>query len=170
MTGYEGKQRMNITMEVTKMFKVAFTDHRIQNLRDPVTVRAKIARFLSLQHEEHSDLMVISGGALGVDQLAAEEAQRQAIPVIFILPFPVSVISARWRSKDWEHLKALVTKATAAYQIQKGFSFDAYQLRNEAMANHCDLLCAVFSGLPGGTANCIRYAEEQGTNIHMTSP
>ena len=33
----------------------------------------------------------------------------------------------------------------------------AMQVRNEWMADHCDVLLALWNGTPGGTANCLRY-------------
>jgi len=153
------------------MFKIAFSGHRPQKLGNSIsTVRENIRQFLSDQFVLHPDLLVISGGALGVDQFAAEACISLRIPFVFILPFPVPVISARWPAAARSHLISLVNHAVRTYIIQREFSMSAYQLRNEAMVNHCDLLCTVFNGSPGGTANCVRYAQQVNKPVYTISP
>jgi O-acetyl-ADP-ribose deacetylase (regulator of RNase III) len=44
------------------------------------------------------------------------------------------------------------------------------QKRNEYMVNQCNELIAVFDGTQGGTANCVKYAEEKGKKIVTVNP
>ena len=149
-----------------EMFKISFTGHRPQKL--PVArYQSHVRQFLSAQLSLHPDLLVISGGALGVDQVAAEASLDLGIPFVFILPFPVDVMAARWPSSARKHLTFLISRAVHTYTVQRSFSMSGYQRRNEVMVDHCDLLCAVFDGSPGGTANCIRYAQDVSTEIHF---
>ena len=151
------------------LFKISFTGHRPGKL--PVSsYRSHVHQFLSSQLSIHPNLLVISGGALGVDQVAAEVSLDLGIPFVFILPFPVDVMSARWSSSARNHLLDLVSHAVHTYTVQRSFSMSGYQRRNEVMVDHCDLLCAVYDGSPGGTANCVRYARSSGKAIHFINP
>ena len=148
------------------LFKISFTGHRPQKL-SPSSYQSQVRQFLSSQLSLHPDLLVISGGALGVDQVAAEVSLDLGIPYVFILPFPVDVMSARWPSSARKHLLHLISHAVRTYTVQRSFSMSGYQRRNEVMVDHCDLLCAIFDGSPGGTANCIYYAQSIGKDIHF---
>lgn len=152
------------------MFKIAFTGHRPQKLNGKMeTVKLSIRSFLEQEQQKHEKLLVISGGALGVDQYAAEIARELNIPYVLILPFPVEVMAKKWNDESKEHLKGLIKGAVKTYVVQKTFSFEGYQRRNEAMVDHCDLLCAVWNGTKGGTKNCIDYAKEVGRKIKTIS-
>ena len=155
---------------MTTIYKIAFTGHRPQKLDNPTGTKRKISEFLAGEKEKHKRLLVISGGALGVDQYAAEAANALNIPYMLILPFPPKVMGAKWWANARDNLKKLIAGAVKTFVIQKAFSFQGYQDRNEAMVNHCNSLCAIFDGLPGGTANCVKYAESKGCNIHLIKP
>jgi len=152
------------------MFKITFTGHRPGKLRDISAVKSKIRQFLSAQLRAHPDLLVISGGALGVDQIAAEVCVELGIPFVFILPFPVPIFTARWNSSARVHLRYLISHAVQTFVVQSTFSMSGYQRRNEVMVRHCDLLCAVWNGFSGGTANTVRYAQSIGRKIHFIRP
>jgi len=154
------------------MFKIAFTGHRPNKLGGLSAVKLQIRQFLSKQLELHQnqDLLVISGGALGVDQLAAEVCVELGIPFVFILPFPVHIFTARWPSSSRAHLRSLISCAVRTYRVQHSFSMSGYQQRNQVMVDHCDLLCAVYNGSPGGTRNAIQYAQQVHKPIHFIRP
>lgn len=152
------------------MFKIAFTGHRPQKLNCKTEgIKQALYQFLEQQKEKHGKLIVISGGALGVDQYAAEIARELNIPYVMILPFPVQVMGKMWNNGTREHLKDIINGAVKTYVVQKTFSFEGYQRRNESMVDHCDLLCAVWNGTKGGTKNCIDYAKEVGRKIKTLS-
>jgi len=152
------------------MFKIAFTGHRPHKLRDANAVKSQVRQFLSRQLELHPDLLVISGGALGVDQLAAEVCVELGIPFVFVLPFPFRIFTARWNPSSRAHLRHLISHAVRTFVVQSNFSMSGYQRRNEVMVHHCDLLCAVWNGSSGGTANTVRYAQSVGREIHFIRP
>lgn len=147
---------------------IAFTGHR--QLRDSHFVKEKITEFLSEQLRLHSRVLVLSGGALGVDQLAAEVCVELNVPFIFILPFPFNIFTAKWPSEARAQLRRLASHAVRVYYVQREFSYSGYQRRNEILVSHCDILCAVYNGLPGGTANTIRYARAVGRPVHFITP
>lgn len=152
------------------MYKIAFTGHRPHKISDAKAIIARIRDFLEHQLSLHPDLLVISGGALGVDQYAAKICIDLDIPFKLILPFPVAVLTSRWSNNCREYLRYLMHHAEKTSYIQQEFSMAGYQRRNEVMVNHCNLLCAVFNGSSGGTANCINYARSVGTAIHIINP
>jgi hypothetical protein len=79
-------------------------------------------------------LLVVSGGAPGVDRLGERWAREHAIPVRRYLP-------------TW-------------YDEQKRFIPSAGFSRNEEMCRNADALVAVWDGKSPGTKHCIRYAEK----------
>ena len=152
------------------MFKIAFTGHRPGKLRDISAVKSHVRQFLSAQLRAHPDLLVISGGALGVDQLAAEVCVELGIPFVFVLPFPFRIFTARWNPSSRAHLRHLISHAVRTFVVQSTFSMSGYQRRNEVMVRHCDLLCTVWNGSSGGTANTVGYAQSVGREIHFIRP
>jgi len=147
------------------MFIISFSGHRPHKLQNLGDVRSAIRKFLLEQQELHPDLTVCSGGALGVDQFAAEISDELRIPFVLALPFPVDVMTAKWRTADREHLRTLISKAVKTFVVQKIFSMSGYQRRNEFMVDHCKILCAFWDGSRGGTANCVKYAQTQGVPV-----
>ncbi|RLF46633.1 MAG: hypothetical protein DRN29_04855 [Thermoplasmata archaeon] len=152
------------------LFKIAFTGHRPGKLPNIAAVKSQVSQFLSRQLKLHPDLLVISGGALGADQLAAEVCIELGIPFVFVLPFPVSIFTARWNSSSRAHLRYLISHAVRTFVVQSTFSMSGYQRRNEVMVRHSNLLCAVWNGSSGGTANTVRYAQSVGREIHFIRP
>mgnify|MGYP000852490524 CR=1 FL=1 len=55
--------------------------------------------------------------------------------------------------------RALLKSAHGTRVIAPSPSKKAFDLRNRAMVDDCDLLIAIWDGSPGGTANCVEYAE-----------
>jgi len=80
------------------------------------------------------------------------------------------------RIVDIEHCILKPTVGESAYWSQKSGLIEAYhksksskhqaallcELRNQYMVDSADLVIACWNGSPGGTANCIKYAEKLG--------
>jgi len=147
------------------MYKIAFTGHRRQKLDDQDKAYIAIRDFILREAEKHKDLVVISGGALGIDTYAASVSRNNNIPFVMVLPFPIKVMSAKWRSADKNVLVELCERAIKTIVIQKEFSFEGYQKRNEYMVDHADLVAAYWNGSKGGTKNCVDYAKSEGKEI-----
>jgi uncharacterized phage-like protein YoqJ len=146
-----------------KMFKIAFTGHRPDKLGNPDAVRASIRHYLTHQLSCRTEkLVVLSGGALGVDTIAAEVSIELGIPYYLILPFPINIFTARWPASARSHLIALGHSAVRTYFIQRAFSTAGYPARNRMLVDQADAVCALYNGTPGGTKNIIDYAREQG--------
>ncbi len=80
---------------------------------------------------------IISGGAKGVDALAAEYADSHGIPLRVFLP-------------DYRQ-----------------YGKKAPLVRNRLIVDACDVLFAFWDGVSTGTAYTIRYAHERGKKIHL---
>ena len=51
-------------------------------------VRGRLAEVLAAKHELHPDLVVLTGLALGAEQLGAEAAAAAGVPYVAVLPYP----------------------------------------------------------------------------------
>jgi uncharacterized phage-like protein YoqJ len=102
---------------------------------------------------------VISGGALGWDQALAWAAVYEDIPLTLALPFPG--FHSKWPSQSQEGLELLVSKADQViYVCDAGYAPWKMQKRNEWMVDQADKVLALWDGSPGGTANCVAYANK----------
>lgn len=101
---------------------------------------------------------LITGMCIGYDQWAANIAIKLGIPFIAAVPFEGQ--ENKWLEKDRRIYHKLLSKAQEiVYVSLPGYSSYKMQLRNEWIVNNCDILVGVFNGSPGGTANCIKYAQ-----------
>ena len=146
---------------------IAFTGHRPPKLgltwegqgqRD-LDIITQMAMTLELQRAT----VVISGMALGIDQLGARAALRLGIPFDAYCPFPGQ--AAMWSHGCQETYYSLLEQARRVIYTQPIYSITAFQTRNEQMVDVADWLFAYWDGSPGGTANCIEYAKT--TDIHI---
>lgn len=101
---------------------------------------------------------VISGMALGWDTALAVAAHRLGVPFSAYVPFVGQ--ESKWPRASQDSYHKLLKRAQCVEVIAPGgYSSAAMQQRNERMVDDCDLLLALWNGTPGGTANCVRYAE-----------
>jgi uncharacterized phage-like protein YoqJ len=139
---------------------VAFTGHRPDELGgykdNPTQVCVKLAIREALQR--HKPEKVISGMALGVDQWAAQAAIDLGIPFIAAVPFKGQ--ETVWPEASQMEYQLLLAKAAQVFIVSEG-AYAAWKMhkRNTFMVDNCDLLLAVWNGSDGGTADCVRYAE-----------
>lgn len=108
---------------------------------------------------------IITGVALGFDQIVAECSIEKNIPFIAAVPFNGQ--ENYWPKNQQEHYYGLLQAASEVIIVSPG-SFELYkfQVRNEWVVDRCDLLIAYWNGsLKGGTANCLRYAKKIGRKV-----
>lgn len=154
--------------------KIAITGHRPNKLsndydltsplisRIKMTLRAIISEYMPTQ--------MISGMALGIDTLWAELAIEYNIPLIAAIPCYNQEVKWLQKSKE-RYYKILEYPLCFKRTITKtGYTSDCMQKRNKWMANHCDLLIAVWDGTSGGTANCVKYAQSINKDIIFINP
>lgn len=112
---------------------------------------------------------VISGMALGVDSLCAEICIEKKIPFIASVPFKGQELY--WSLSDRNRYFYLLEHAERVeYVSPGGYASWKMQVRNQWIVDNSDILVAVFAGIPGGTKNCIDYAESKNKKIIRINP
>lgn len=109
--------------------------------------------------DRRDNLLLISGGALGWDQALACVANRWSVMYKMYLPFPE--FDSKWPKESRNFLSNLCNSAVEVkYICDAGYAPWKMQKRNEAMVNDSDSVIALWNGSPGGTGNCVKYAEK----------
>ena len=114
----------------------------------------------------------VSPIADGADQVAAEVALELGWELQAVLPFE----RAHYRSTLANHgarerFDALLDRATCVLELPgaAGHDLDAYVMTGRATVAHCDILIAVWDGLPprgrGGTGEVVQLALTRGTAV-----
>ncbi len=143
---------MKLFWAIIMVSKLAFTGHRHLKYEDVV----EELEFLS---RNFPGAIWITGGAVGLDSHAARYALDHGIPLWLILPFPPAVMGKKWSQKDRDFLARCVKECAKLSVLSPVYNVSIYQRRNERMVDLSDALAAFFDGSPGGTANCVRYAQ-----------
>lgn len=153
---------------------LAVTGHRPKKLGNEWDGEGPVSRWLwdkmiDIVFDEHPTAM-ISGMALGVDQLWARIAIFLGKPLIAAVPFIGQ--EKVWPQDSRERYDKIIMKAASVINVSGDFFYkrEYMQKRNEWMVDHCQALVAVWDGSSGGTANCVAYAEEVGRRIIWIDP
>jgi uncharacterized phage-like protein YoqJ len=112
---------------------------------------------------------VISGMALGYDQWLAHIAYKLEIEFIACIPFIGQ--EKAWPQTSQKTYHALLNKAAKQVIVSEGgYTAAKMQIRNQYMCDRCDVLIAVWDGSPGGTGNCVKYAQNIDKKIIFIDP
>jgi uncharacterized phage-like protein YoqJ len=118
-------------------------------------------RLYNLAHDyltQHTPDRIITGMALGWDTVLAHVARDLTIPFIAAIPFAGQ--ESRWPHASQVFYRELLNHAHHVKVVcEGGYAAWKMQVRNKWMVDECDKLIALWNGTPGGTANCIRYAQ-----------
>jgi uncharacterized phage-like protein YoqJ len=117
----------------------------------------------------------ITGGAIGLDQMAAEtvvnlrDSRFPQIALVIARPFPSQ--DAVWPQRVRDDFIRLCNRA----DLIRDISPDPYapwkmQKRNEWMVDEAQIGIAMWSGSKGGTYNCVEYAQKKGKPIIVVHP
>jgi uncharacterized phage-like protein YoqJ len=203
-TTYEEVEQLTLFDEKEGLFVLAFTGHRPQKLGgyEPNPIQSKVISRLegniSANVEKQTALgkqvVLVTGGALGVDQWAAEAGMRMGVPFVVAAPFFDQAKMWPTSSKRvYENICMHADVALARHLMglihtdrYRQAAYDQYtnriivsdgeyagwkmQRRNEFMVDLADGLIAVWDGTAGGTANCVRYASKINTPIRRINP
>jgi uncharacterized phage-like protein YoqJ len=136
---------------------------REYDLKGPNTEFIKAAMYNWL--DENKPEKIISGMALGVDQIWAICGIRRNIPVIAAIP--CANHSSKWPKKSQELYEMILglRGVSTHFVSSEPYSIFSMQERNRWMVDNSDILVAVWDGSKGGTANCVEYAKEAGKEI-----
>lgn len=161
---------------------VSFTGPRPQTLqKTPHTeevIQKRIYSTIQQLIEKKGVSRFISGGAVGVDQMAflcIHWLKKQYPHIENILAIPFAKQSDAWNEEEkekYEEMKKVADSCVyvdtlTGYQTRVNVPIGDYhgskmQLRNMYMVDHSDLLIAVFEeGKKGGTFNCVTYARKK---------
>lgn len=153
------------------MIKIAVTGHRPHKLGG----YAAQNNFRAIRHHmknflmSRGDIGLISGGALGIDQFWIEVGIYLGLPVTAALPF--EGYNSRWPKASRDKYAELLDKCSdVRYICEPGYEAAKLQLRNEWMVDNCDELAAYWNGTPGGTCNCVTYANSIKRKVHVFDP
>jgi len=147
----------------------AITGHRPNKLGNEYDLVGPYTNFVKKNIfewlDENKPEKIISGMALGVDQIWAICGIRMSIPVMAAIPCAGQ--ESKWPQKSIDlYNNILNSKLVEKHFISSGrYTSDCMQNRNEWMVNNCNVLIAVWDGSSGGTANCVKYAESIGKDI-----
>ena len=147
---------------------LAGTGHRPNKLGgyDPLT-KEHLIKLTTYALTKYKPDVVISGMALGWDQALATAALNLTIPMHAYIPFEGQ--ECMWpTSSQREYWKLRRAASNVVVCCPGSYSAAKMQVRNCRMVNACTDVLALYDGTPGGTANCIKYAEQQGKHIINT--
>jgi len=168
---------------------VGVTGHRLEAIpaAQRASVQARIADALErieaealLLHRREQDLFapdaplftLVSPLAEGTDQMAAEAALARGWQLQAILPFDRPAYLADFNDEDSRaRYDRLVASARCTLELpgDPHDRLEAYVMAGRGTVAHCDILIAVWDGLPprgrGGTAEVIELAIQRGTAI-----
>lgn len=117
-----------------------------------------------LEEAPEGGIELVSGGALGIDQLWMEVGLYLGFPVIAALPF--EGYDSKWPKQSRENYQKLLDRCEEVrYICEPGYEARKLQVRNEWMVDNSDSVLAYWDGSSGGTSNCIDYAAVQGKPI-----
>lgn len=142
---------------------LAVTGHRPNKLGNDYAytslLMSKIYKALNLYIDTYQPDFMVSGMALGIDTVFAQIAIKRQIPLVAAIPFDNQ--PSIWAHSSRIEYYSLLRKAILVVNVsgQIGYENKWMQLRNEWMVDHCNKLIAVWNRSPGGTANCVKYAQ-----------
>lgn len=99
---------------------------------------------------------VLTGMALGADQMAAQACIDLGIEYVACVPFAGQ--EKMWPQKSQDYYNALLNSACETVIVSEGnYNTKKMQIRNEYIVDNCNVLLAIWNGTPGGTEQAIRY-------------
>jgi len=155
------------------MTRIAVTGHRPDKLggynadTNFKAIRRHMRDFLNQAPD--GELVLISGGALGIDQFWIEVGLHLNLPVIAALPF--EGYNSKWPLSSQKKYQELLDRCEEVrYICEPGYEAHKLQTRNEWMVDNSDAIAAYWTGVAGGTSNCIDYAASKNIPINIFDP
>jgi len=164
------------------MKAASFTGHRPERLGGydkTAPKNQKVIEFLKSAIERARDQgyeEFVSGGALGVDQWAAQVVLDLGLKLCIALPF--AKYGENWPLESQQYLEELKKKASRVVVVCEGEYFENGKAqtwknheRNKWMKDNSELVIAVWDGKPeGGTASACKGAKKAGKTFIRFNP
>lgn len=144
---------------------IAVTGHRPEKIPNAFYVREQLRDAF----REQKATKVIQGMASGVDLWSARVAHKLHVPFVCAKPWA----GHKPRVADRFDYNQAIEFAEEVVDVNPSLEYPGpwvYQKRNEWMVDRADLVVAVWDGSPGGTANCVAYAERCERPIRRIEP
>lgn len=138
----------------------AATGHRPDKLGGySPSVETQLVFFAIEMLDEIEPKGMIVGMALGWDMAVAEACYLLGIPYHAYVPFVGQ--ESKWPSPSRHLYVSLCSKALEYVVVSDGsYAVEKMQIRNRAMVDAAgEGVLALWNGTPGGTANCVKYAQ-----------
>ncbi len=152
--------------------KCAFTGHRPQHLpfgfneadnrcnKLKQVLKEKIIYLIENENVSY----FISGMAIGVDMYSAEivlDLKEKYPNIILECAIPCETQSYKWPKNLKNRYITILEKCDKKTIIQKYYSYDCMNKRNQYMVDQSDFIIAVWNGKPSGTGKTIKYAKDK---------
>lgn len=115
----------------------------------------------------------IVGMALGVDIYSAEIVLllKEKYPQITLeCAIPCETQCEKWSEPMRDRYFDIVKGCDEETMLQRHYTKDCMQKRNQYMVDKSDYVIAVWNGKPSGTGNTVRYAESKGKTVIRIRP
>ena len=119
-----------------------------RNFNNYEFIKNYINRFLNKNNTIHEDVIIVSGGAKGVDTLAERYAIEYNIPI--------DIYKAEWN--NFNHPCKIKHNENGKYNALAGFN------RNKDIVKNSDIILAFWDGKSKGTENTIMVADDLNKN------
>lgn len=155
---------------------VAFTGSRPNKLNgykaiDNKELLWKIAERVEKFIVEENVTTFINGLALGIDTWTARivlKLKEKYPHIKLISASPCLNHNSKWNKESQEIWQEVVDKSDEFIIVtEEEYKPYLMQVRNMWMVDRADIILAVFDGTPGGTMNCVKYAEKQNKRIEI---
>lgn len=134
---------------------IGVTGHRDLRSEDTDQLKARVREALegTMARCPHSPIVMLNSLAEGADQLCAEVAKALSIPLIAVLPMPLSDYEADFSPAGKEALKAFLASAQTCFvaphaeaEPENPSRDYAYRQAGIYVATHCHMLIALWDG------------------------
>ena len=138
-------------------------------------IREFIQDELKILTEDKQRVTLITGMALGVDQIFCEEAikfrknnkTKKKVEIFGYIPCKEQ--SKFWRKDQIMKYNSLLSQIVPIF-VQEHYTLDCMQKRNEKMVDKADIILGIYYKKAGGTRNCLVYAYKQNKKIITMNP
>lgn len=142
---------------------LGITGHRPTNIggyKIPNPTYTKIYDQVLNTFKEINPKCIISGMALGTDQLAVKVAIESGIPFIACVPFIGQ--ESIWPAESQKEYQRLLSLAQEVVIVSPGsYSAQKLMIRNQWIVENSDEILAVWNGqTQGGTYSCVQLAQK----------